>query len=49
MGLTRVREDGGTGKLITVKAIGVWDTVGSLGIPEVSWLSKMKVSQSNAE
>lgn len=49
LGFTRVRESGGTGKLITVKAIGVWDTVGSLGIPEVAWLSKLGVSQSNPE
>lgn len=48
MGFTRVREGRGTGKLITVKAIGVFDTVGSLGVPDVSWLSKLKVS-SNSE
>ncbi|PKS11922.1 hypothetical protein jhhlp_001217 [Lomentospora prolificans] len=44
LGLTRVRQEGGSGDLIKVKAVGVWDTVGSLGIPEVSWLSKMGVT-----
>ena len=48
MGFTRVREGRGTGKLITVKAIGVWDTVGSLGVPDVSWLSR-KLSSSKTE
>ncbi|KAI1467254.1 uncharacterized protein F4812DRAFT_56586 [Daldinia caldariorum] len=33
-GYTRVRQNKGTGDLIKVKAIGVWDTVGSLGIPQ---------------
>jgi hypothetical protein len=35
--------------MIKVKAVGVWDTVGSLGIPEVSWLSKIRLSSSNSE
>ncbi|KAI5924869.1 hypothetical protein F4810DRAFT_709060 [Camillea tinctor] len=33
MGYTRTREKKGQGDFIKVKAIGVWDTVGSLGIP----------------
>ncbi|EPS37119.1 hypothetical protein H072_9264 [Dactylellina haptotyla CBS 200.50] len=28
---------------VRIKAIGVWDTVGSLGIPKISWLQKMGV------
>lgn len=47
MGFTRVREGRGTGKLVTVKAIGVWDTVGSLGVPDVSWLGKLSSSSSS--
>ncbi|KAI0887297.1 uncharacterized protein GGS22DRAFT_107432 [Annulohypoxylon maeteangense] len=33
-GYTRVRQDKGKGDLIRIKAIGVWDTVGALGIPQ---------------
>ncbi|KAI1375010.1 hypothetical protein F4677DRAFT_150802 [Hypoxylon crocopeplum] len=33
-GYTRVHQEKGLGGLIKVKAIGVWDTVGSLGIPQ---------------
>ncbi|KAI0010175.1 hypothetical protein F4779DRAFT_616907 [Xylariaceae sp. FL0662B] len=32
-GYTRIRQKKGQGDLIRVKAIGVWDTVGALGIP----------------
>ncbi|KAG6189874.1 hypothetical protein E4U36_004229 [Claviceps purpurea] len=39
LGLTRVYQN--TNQLITVKAIGVWDTVGSLGIPKIPWLEKL--------
>ncbi|EGX96797.1 peptidoglycan binding domain containing protein [Cordyceps militaris CM01] len=39
MGLTRVTQ--ANGALIKVKAIGVWDTVGSLGIPRIGWLDKL--------
>ncbi|KAG5974966.1 hypothetical protein E4U55_007930 [Claviceps digitariae] len=39
MGFTRVYQK--TNQLITVKAIGVWDTVGSLGIPKIPWLEKL--------
>ncbi|KAG5962931.1 hypothetical protein E4U58_003723 [Claviceps cyperi] len=41
LGLTRVYQN--TDHLITVKAIGVWDTVGSLDIPEIPWLEKLGV------
>lgn len=41
LGLTRVRQDGGTGSLIKVKAVACWDTVGSLGIPQIEWLNKL--------
>ncbi|KAI5465661.1 hypothetical protein BGZ63DRAFT_348553 [Mariannaea sp. PMI_226] len=33
MGYTRVRQNDGAGDLIKIKAVAVWDTVGSLGIP----------------
>ena len=36
MGLTRVRQH--NGQLIKIKAICVWDTVGSLGIPRMAWM-----------
>ncbi|KAG5916264.1 hypothetical protein E4U42_007732 [Claviceps africana] len=38
MGFTRVYQK--TNQLITVKAIGVWDTVGALGIPKITWLER---------
>ncbi|KAI9721763.1 MAG: hypothetical protein M1812_002098 [Candelaria pacifica] len=31
---------------IPIKAIGVWDTVGSLGIPRISWLDKLSIPKS---
>lgn len=31
---------------VTIKAIGVWDTVGSLGTPRVSWLEKVGIQSS---
>ncbi|KAI1078385.1 hypothetical protein F5B20DRAFT_571631 [Whalleya microplaca] len=34
-GYTRVRQNKGQGDPIRVKAIGVWDTVGALGIPNI--------------
>ncbi|KAI1096340.1 hypothetical protein F5B19DRAFT_435976 [Rostrohypoxylon terebratum] len=34
MGYTRVNQKEGKGDLIRIKAIGVWDTVGALGIPQ---------------
>lgn len=33
-GYTRAHQNNGKGELIKVKAIGVWDTVGSLGVPQ---------------
>ncbi|KAH6998621.1 hypothetical protein BKA56DRAFT_626946 [Ilyonectria sp. MPI-CAGE-AT-0026] len=33
LGYTRVKQDGGDGELIKIKAVCVWDTVGSLGVP----------------
>ncbi|KAB5517422.1 hypothetical protein GE09DRAFT_1045118 [Coniochaeta sp. 2T2.1] len=48
-GLTRVNQNGGTGDLIKVKAVGVWDTVGSLGIPQVSWLPKLSIGAASKE
>lgn len=47
MGYTRVNQQ--NGKLITIKAICVWDTVGSLGIPQVGWLNKIGIRPSNDE
>lgn len=46
-GYTRVKQDCGTGELIKIKAVCVWDTVGSLGIPRVSWLEKLGIRASN--
>jgi uncharacterized protein (DUF2235 family) len=47
MGLTRVNQAGG--QLIKIKAVCVWDTVGSLGIPNVAWLDKIGIRASNNE
>lgn len=47
MGLTRVYQN--TNQLITIKAVGVWDTVGSLGIPKIPWLEKLGIRPSNDE
>ncbi|OIW32977.1 hypothetical protein CONLIGDRAFT_568985 [Coniochaeta ligniaria NRRL 30616] len=48
-GLTRVNQNCGTGDLIKVKAVGVWDTVGSLGIPQISWLPKLSIGAASKE
>ncbi|KAH8879413.1 hypothetical protein GQ53DRAFT_672154 [Thozetella sp. PMI_491] len=48
-GLTRVCQNGGKGPLIKVKAVGVWDTVGSLGIPNVSWLAQLGIHRGTKE
>lgn len=45
LGLTRVMQD--DGKLIKVKAVCVWDTVGSLGIPRVAWLERLGIRADN--
>ncbi len=47
MGLTRVAQ--ANGELIKVKAIGVWDTVGSLGIPKIGWLDALGIRATNNE
>lgn len=47
MGLTRVTQ--ASGELIKVKAIGVWDTVGSLGIPRIGWLDALGIRATNNE
>jgi len=49
LGLTRVYQDGGTGPLIKVKAVAVWDTVGSLGVPKADILSKLGIKSSTKE
>jgi hypothetical protein len=47
LGLTRVTKK--NGDLIKIKAICVWDTVGSLGIPRVAWLEKLGIRADNDE
>ena len=47
MGYTRVWQE--SGRLIKVKAVCVWDTVGSLGVPRIPWLEKLGVRPSNEE
>lgn len=47
LGYTRVYQE--NGELIKIKAVCVWDTVGSLGIPKVSWLDKIGIHPSNDE
>lgn len=47
MGLTRVYQ--ASGELIKIKAVCVWDTVGSLGIPKISWLEKLGIRASDDE
>lgn len=48
-GYTRAFESGGSGKPITIKAVAVFDTVGSLGIPSVPWMEKMGLSHTTTE
>ncbi|TDZ23612.1 Uncharacterized protein Cob_v002905 [Colletotrichum orbiculare MAFF 240422] len=47
--MTRVRQGEGRGEIIKVKAVAVWDTVGSLGIPQIRWLNKLGIYASNEE
>lgn len=47
LGYTRVYQE--NGELIKIKAVCVWDTVGSLGIPKVSWLDKIGIRPINDE
>ncbi|KAK8049186.1 hypothetical protein PG994_010916 [Apiospora phragmitis] len=49
LGYTRVHEKGGDGDPIKIKAVGVWDTVGSLGIPTVPFLEKLSIFRSTVE
>lgn len=48
-GYTRVFDHGGSGGLITIKAIAVFDTVGSLGVPSIPWMKKLGIEHSTAE
>lgn len=48
-GYTRVYDYGGSGQLITVKAVAVFDTVGSLGIPSVPWMKKLGIDHTTSE
>ncbi|KAI9836972.1 MAG: hypothetical protein M1838_004908 [Thelocarpon superellum] len=34
---------------IPIKAVAVWDTVGSLGMPSISWLEKLGIQPANRE
>lgn len=47
LGFTRVTQR--NGDLIRIKAICVWDTVGSLGVPRVAWLDKIGIRADNDE
>ncbi|KAK6865709.1 hypothetical protein PG995_002237 [Apiospora arundinis] len=49
LGYTRVCQNGGEGDPIKIKAVGVWDTVGSLGIPTVPFLEKLGITRSTVE
>ncbi|KAJ3942442.1 uncharacterized protein N0V96_007942 [Colletotrichum fioriniae] len=49
LGMTRVKQNEGQGDIIKVKAVAVWDTVGSLGIPQIAWLNKLGIYASNRE
>ncbi|KAF4979649.1 hypothetical protein FZEAL_4206 [Fusarium zealandicum] len=49
LGYTRVRHNYAQGDLIRIKAVCVWDTVGSLGIPRVAWLDKLGIRADNDE
>lgn len=48
-GLTRAYEGGGFGKLITIKAVAVFDTVGSLGVPSIAWMKKLGIDHTTSE
>ncbi len=45
--MTRVYDP--DGNKIRVQAVAVWDTVGSLGIPQISWLARMGMPHSTKE
>jgi hypothetical protein len=38
-----------SGRLISIKAVCVWDTVGSLGIPRIAWLERLGIRAENDE
>lgn len=47
---TRIHENQNRGgKLITIKAVAVFDTVGSLGIPSIPWMKKLSFEHTTAE
>ncbi|KAK0646185.1 hypothetical protein B0T16DRAFT_510218 [Cercophora newfieldiana] len=48
-GLTRLYQGQKTDKMIKVRAVAVFDTVGALGVPNVSLLSKLGLHQSTKE
>ncbi|KAK8082926.1 hypothetical protein PG996_001707 [Apiospora saccharicola] len=48
-GFTRVCQHKGKGDPIKIKAVGVWDTVGSLGIPTIPFLEKLGINRSTVE
>lgn len=48
-GYTRVFEASGFGKLITIKAVAVFDTVGSLGVPSIAWMKKLGIDHTTCE
>ncbi|KAK0621278.1 hypothetical protein B0T17DRAFT_591195 [Bombardia bombarda] len=48
-GLTRVYEGGGKGPMIKIRAVAVFDTVGSLGVPNVGILAKLGLYRSTKE
>lgn len=47
MGYTRTKQK--NGEKIKIKAVCVWDTVGSLGVPRVAWLDKIGLRATNNE
>lgn len=47
LGYTRVYQE--NGDLIKIKAVCVWDTVGSLGIPKIPLLEKLGIHPANKE
>lgn len=48
-GYTRVFDHGASGQLITVKAVAVFDTVGSLGVPSIPWMKKLGIDHTTSE
>ncbi|KAJ2995896.1 hypothetical protein NUW58_g1148 [Xylaria curta] len=48
-GYSRARGNNGQGAMIRVLAIGVWDTVGCLGIPDIEILSRLGIKRCTHE